>query len=163
MTKISVNGILISIFIGIVFGLKMQDDYLFRNAGGQADNMLRQVVSPVAKAQSEESMEQELTDELDRYMKNNFNFSTLKTHWAQYIDGYEVSIENETVFVAVRTSLTRPDSNSNYILNAVQGFVRSRLPDGYIQGHIMIYSQKGKVLTDRDVALEKRERQRALP
>ncbi|MCI1695574.1 hypothetical protein [Aneurinibacillus aneurinilyticus] len=149
--RISVSGILIAVFIGIMFGLKMQDDYLYRNTDGQTQGVLRQVISPVAMVESEIAMEQGISEELEIYMKRNFDFSTLKTHWAQYIKGYDVTIDKGNVYIAVRTNLEKPGSQSNYILNAVQGFAKSRLPQGYEHGRITVLGLKGKALTAREL------------
>lgn len=149
--RISVNGILVAVFIGIVFGLKMQDDYLYRNTDAQTEGVLRQMIAPVAMAESEAAMEQGLSEELEIYMKRNFDFSTFKTHWAQYIKGYDVSMDNGNVYIAVRTNLEKKGSQSNYILNAVQGFAKSRLPQGYEHGRISVLGLQGKKLTEREL------------
>ncbi len=147
--KISTHGVLIAVFIGIVFGLKMQDDYLVQHAVN-TDRTISQSVFPVAMAQSEETMEQQIGEELARYIQANFNFTTLKTHWAQYIKGYDIVVDKEEVLIFVRTNLPNPGSNSNYILNAVQGFSKSRLPEEYTNVRVVVFGQDGKKLTERD-------------
>ncbi|MBN6187973.1 hypothetical protein JQN58_13945 [Aneurinibacillus sp. BA2021] len=149
MLKISTHGILIAVFIGIVFGLKMQDDQWVQHAV-HSDQSIARTVLPVAMAQSEETMEQQISIELARYIEANFNFTTIKTHWAQYIKEYDVVVDKQNILLLIRTDLPAPGSNSSYMLNAVQGFAKSRLPEEYTQGRIIVFGQGGKKLTERE-------------
>jgi hypothetical protein len=153
--RISASGLLIAIFIGIVWGLKMQDDYLIQNADYQTNVVLGQAVIPIATTLPAEVMEQELNQSFSKYMKTNFDFATWKISWAQAIEDYGIKVKQEGVLITVRTNLAKKSEDSTCILNAVQGFMKSRLSHGYRQGSIVITNEKGETLVERRIILHK--------
>ncbi|MED0676257.1 hypothetical protein P4S93_04555 [Aneurinibacillus thermoaerophilus] len=51
--------------------------------------------------------------------------------------------------IQVQTHLLETSGDLVYMLNAVQGFVKSRLPDMYEQSRVVIINQKGDILMER--------------
>ncbi|MED0678188.1 hypothetical protein [Aneurinibacillus thermoaerophilus] len=147
MARIDTGGILISVFIGFVLGLKMQDNYLWVQPK-PTENAL-QAIASTDVVQAKNITKERLVEELKKYMTSNFGYQSLKVSWIQYIKDYDIFFENEGVMIQVQTHLLETSGDLVYMLNAVQGFVKSRLPDMYEQSRVVIINQKGDILMER--------------
>ncbi|AMA74001.1 hypothetical protein P4S93_04560 [Aneurinibacillus thermoaerophilus] len=95
MARIDTGGILISVFIGFVLGLKMQDNYLWVQPK-PTENAL-QAIASTDVVQAKNITKERLVEELKKYMTSNFGYQSLKVSWIQYIKDYDIFLKTKVL------------------------------------------------------------------
>jgi hypothetical protein len=155
VSGIHASGVLLSVFIGVVFGIQMQmmeDNWLTQPP--RTEEVVKKTVIPLHLGENDVSPEQKIENELQKYMSDNFPFSILKADWTQIVEKYDISIREREVTIQVQTKLPQWDADAGYILNAVQGFIKSRLPDSAYDGtYVEVIGEKGDILLEKWIAV----------
>jgi hypothetical protein len=116
--------------------------------------VVKKTVIPLHLGENDVSPEQKIENELQKYMSDNFPFSILKADWTQIVEKYDISIREREVTIQVQTKLPQRDADAGYILNAVQGFIKSRLPDSAYDGtYVEVIGEKGDILLEKWIAV----------
>jgi hypothetical protein len=149
----TIIGILLSIAVGIAFGWKLQEGSFSYYVSQQsaADPHAKTVGQKTSEAET--ATEQELNTAMREYIIRISGSDASKNSWESYIEDYRIHVKGTEVFIAIRTGLTGLDSKSLSILNAVQEFMKTRLPKQYKQAYIAVLNENGVLLADRKVSL----------
>ena len=131
---IHMNGVLLSIFIGLTAGLWMYDKPV-------ANTIHMGTVSGSFLLESEQLVrgpQMEIEATLRTYMLANFGMPRMRAKWFDAIQEYRADIHDKSVTLRIMMldSASREDVQAVY--NAVQGFAKTRLPHSLQPAYVVV-------------------------